>query len=74
MALAKMVGFEVTPLTAASSTRVARPPGSSRAREISSIQMLWPRAATPWMFDMGYSRLVVGSTVAGGLRFHVAGR
>jgi hypothetical protein len=47
-ALAKMVGFEVTPTTASRSIARASAPDSSGSQERKSIQTLWPWAASWW--------------------------
>src|SRR5438132_6095769 len=49
----KIVGFEVTPVTASSFIIRASSPLETRSRESVSNQTDWPRAATWWSLDSG---------------------
>src|SRR5690348_13819758 len=47
----KIVGFEVTPVTASSFMSFSSWPFSSISRESESSQTLWPRPESLWRFD-----------------------
>ena len=53
MAAAKMLGLEVTPVTASSCIRLASSPESIICLEIWSDHTLTPAAASPWRLEMG---------------------
>src|SRR5207302_124880 len=67
----KIVGFDVTPVTASSVISLASWPLSSISRESESIQTLWPRPESRFRLDSGLGMLLHPLQECGRARDHV---